>query len=224
MNETRKAAKTIGKLSLSIGIITALYTLCGLILSCFHLINPIDVLSYLLRSGIFNAFAFGQIMGLGVAQIVFGVKFMQSSSYIFGKYLKTITIILLVYFSVLIILRMISTYSSLYFVLVDLTLIILCVISLKKISKYKSLEQKYEESFSTGFQYDESAASDSGNQNFSYIGSENTESKNQPFTYLNEDRSVSAPSKKTCMRCGTDNDSDAWFCTSCGWTKFYKKN
>ena len=111
-----------------------------------------------------------------------------------------------------------STFSG-FVLLAFPAILVLGIIVLIKIIRYKSVVKATENTISNDFQYDGDPVSAAG-QGFNYLSTENTKTADQGFSYIEEESSGVVNAQKKCIRCGKENDLNAKFCKACGYSKF----
>lgn len=199
MRTPKKEAASIGRLMLAISIISTVSAPYGISF------NNLTENTYTITETIIAIlFLFISICG-----IVAGVKAVNRREIKNSDIAILLTVLILLFA---------STFSG-FVLLAFPAILVLGIIVLIKIIRYKSVVKATENTISNDFQYDGDPVSAAG-QGFNYLSTENTKTADQGFSYIEEESSGVVNAQKKCIRCGKENDLNAKFCKACGYSKF----
>ena len=199
MKTPKKEAASIGRLMLAISIISTVSAPYGISF------NNLTENTYTITETIIAIlFLFISICG-----IVAGVKAVNRREIKDSDIAILLTVLILLFA---------STFSG-FVLLAFPAILVLGIIVLIKIIRYKSVVKATENTISNDFQYDGDPVSAAG-QGFNYLSTENTKTADQGFSYIEEESSGVVNAQKKCIRCGKENDLNAKFCKACGYSKF----
>ena len=199
MKTPKKEAASIGRLMLAISIISTVSAPYGISF------NNLTENTYTITETIIAIlFLFISICG-----IVAGVKAVNRREIKNSDIAILLTVLILLFA---------STFSG-FVLLAFPAILVLGIIVLIKIIRYKSVVKATENTISNDFQYDGDPVSAAG-QGFNYLRTENTKTADQGFSYIEEESSGVVNAQKKCIRCGKENDLNAKFCKACGYSKF----
>ena len=199
MKTPKKEAASIGRLMLAISIISTVSAPYGISF------NNLTENTYTITETIIAIlFLFISICG-----IVAGVKAVNRREIKNSDIAILLTVLILLFA---------LTFSG-FVLLAFPAILVLGIIVLIKIIRYKSVVKATENTISNDFQYDGDPVSAAG-QGFNYLSTENTKTADQGFSYIEEESSGVVNAQKKCIRCGKENDLNAKFCKACGYSKF----
>lgn len=202
MRTPKKVAASIGGLMLAISIISTVSVPYGIRFNNFT-----ESTYTITKTIIAILFLFISICG-----IVAGVKAVNR------REIKNRDITILLTELILLFAFFASTFSG-SFLLAFPAILVLDIIVLIMIIRYKSVVKATENTIFNDFQYDGDPVSATG-QEFNYISAEKTKADGQGFSYIEEENNSVVNSQKQCVRCGRDNDLSAKFCKACGYSEF----
>ena len=232
MKTAKRAAYSIGKMTLATGIVSSVCALwlfntrfyIQLLYWEFHkFITSYDAKTENEIETTASVIAF-VFLAISVTELVLGASLVKRKKTNKINLFLTFTIVLAL-FSVLSLFFNFLTGSFNFFwisflsELLLLAVLVLCIITLPKLLRFKKDSQTYETMFSCGFQYDGKPVFVSG-QKLNYGNTEKPQAVSQGFSYIEEESSGVVNAQKKCIRCGKENDSNAKFCEACGYSKF----